>query len=469
MKDGKKRSSGRELFINILVLGFGSIATKAATLILLPIYTKYMTTSQLGVAELVVNDMNLIFPFATANILSALLRYEMDGDKNRGKVLQNTSVVIFVGMLISGIVLHYVNLSASVDNWKLYLLLLLVSYSLQQIASVMARALDHVMLMVAGNIIYSISLLVGSAFLLIILGRGTAGYLEAMMIANFVSSLFLAIAVHLWKYVIFSKIDFRFLWEMLKFSLPLIVNSVSWWITSYLDRFVLERYMGTGSVGIYSVASKIPVIVSGVAGVFMQAWVLSAIKEYQTGINMGFFDSVFQKFSSLFFCWAASMIFGCKWMTGILVQDGFDESWKYVPLLLFAAVINGFGGYYSAFYTSAKRNGMLMVSTLIGAVINIALNFLFIPHVGIQGAVVATLISQFAVMIFRIIDVGHFFSFHAKMKKFWISQTLILIGCAMLLAGLKMYIVFVPFALVIIINARVTYAAIKEAAKGVRR
>lgn len=424
--ESKQRSASRELVINTIIFGIGTLASKIIMFMLLPIYTAYMTTSELGTGELVVNCMNLLYPIATINILSAMLRYAMDVKSDKKKVLQNTFIVILIGVMVVAMGMSVINLQSSINKWKVYLLLLLFCYSLEQILSVFSKALDKTKIFAIGNIIYTLALFVISAILLSVFHRGTAGYLEGMILANIITFLYYIKALNIRQYITLDKIDKPLLKEMVLFSIPLIVNSISWWIASFCDRFVLELYLGTNSVGIYSVASKIPAIVSTVASVFMQAWVLSAIKEYQRGGESGFFDAVFRKFSALFISWAAIIICLCKLLMTFLASGDFLESWLYVPLLLCAAVFSGFGNFYSALYISAKKNTSVMITTICGAVVNIVLNFILIPNMGIQGAVIATMISQLVVVLFRMIDSRRFIIFRVDYIRLAITVLLLL-------------------------------------------
>lgn len=429
----RRDSASRELIVNTIIFGFGTFASKVIMFVLLPIYTTYMTTSELGAGELVVNGMNLLFPIATINILSALLRYGMDEHSDKKKVLQNTVIVVLAGVVVVGFGVYAANLQSAMMEWKFYLILLLFCYAAEQILSVFSKALGKTKIFTVGNILYTFSLFVISAVLLMIFRRGTAGYLEGMIFANILTFLYFVKALHIREYIRWERPDKTLLGEMILFSLPLIVNSVSWWIASFCDRFVLEMYLGTEAVGIYSVSSKIPAIVSTVASVFMQAWVLSAIKEYQRNGGGDFFDAVFRKFSALFISWTAVMVCLCKPLMPFLAGGEFIDSWRYVPLLLCGAAFGGFGNFYSALYTSAKKNTSVMITTLCGAGVNVALNFALIPKMGIQGAVLATMISQLVVMIFRMIDSRRFLAFHTDYMRLGISIVLLLLESVVLL------------------------------------
>ena len=91
-----------------------------------------------------------------------------------------------------------------------------------------------------------------------------------------------------------------------------------------------------------------------------------------------------------------------------------------------AAVFSGFGNFYAALYISAKKNTSVMITTICGAVVNIVLNFILIPNIGIQGAVIATMISQLVVVLFRMIDSRRFIIFRVDYIRLAITVLLLL-------------------------------------------
>ena len=76
--------------------------------------------------------------------------------------------------------------------------------------------------------------------------------------------------------------------EMIAYSVPLILNSVSWWINNASDRYILTYFSGVAVNGIYSVAYKIPTILSTIQSIFYNAWSISAITEFDRNDTDGF-------------------------------------------------------------------------------------------------------------------------------------------------------------------------------------
>ena len=67
--------------------------------------------------------------------------------------------------------------------------------------------------------------------------------------------------------------------EMLVYCIPMIPNSIMWWITDASDKYMIAFFVGVSSNGIYALAKKIPSVLSMLHSVFFQAWQLSAVEE----------------------------------------------------------------------------------------------------------------------------------------------------------------------------------------------
>lgn len=421
------QQESKQLLSNMAVFAVSTFVSKAIVFLLLPIYTIYMSTSELGIAELTVNFVNLVFPLTTINILSATLRFAMDGKVDKMSVFLTTWVIIIAGLLLIGLILYGVDISHNIIYQKKYAFALLAAYSVGQIFSVYSKAVGSIKTFAVGNVLYAVFLLGFNLLFIMYLRRGANGYIESLVMSNTLMSLFFFIALYSKGAIGSFRGKKLLIKEMLLFSLPLVMNSISWWLSNYCDRYILNYFEGNGSVGIYAVSAKIPSLISVIASVFMQAWVLSAIKAYEQKDAPVFFSSVAEKFSAFFLIGSSFIIFFSKPLSLLLAKNDFQSSWVYVPFLLCAAVFTNFGNFYSVIYTSAKKNFSVMISTLLGVFLNIILNLLLIPLYSIQGAVLATMISQFFIFLYRMVDSRRFFKFEHNYKKMFIVFLIMLL------------------------------------------
>ena len=425
----KNKNETKSLLINMFTFGIGTFGSKLIMFLLIPLYTTYMNNIELGIGELVGNTMNLIFPIATLNIHSSLLRFTLDKSYDKKKVFQNTIIVIVSGFIITSYLIQKFNINSSVNDWKLHLCILLFTYSIRQAFSVFTKALGKTFIFTIDNIFYTACQLFFSIILLVVLNKKTDGYLEAMIYTNIISSIFLFFVSKLYQYFTIDFIDTKLIKKMTAFSAPLILNTISWWVTSFFDRFILEQYMGVNAVGIYSIASKMPALITAAASVFMQAWVLSAIKEYDNESNKSFFSNIFEQFSFIMLIISAFAIVLIKPFFLLFIGEDFVNSWIYVPFLILGASFSGLADFFGAIYNSAKKNVRIMFTTIIGATINIILNILLIPRIGIQGAVIATMISYFSIALYRLLGSRKFLKFNINFYKLGIGYIILFLEC----------------------------------------
>jgi O-antigen/teichoic acid export membrane protein len=186
---------------------------------------------------------------------------------------------------------------------------------------------------------------------------------------------------------------------MLKFSLPLIPTVVFWWVTNVSSRYIVGYMLGSDANGLYAVSYKIPTIIILFSGIFIEAWQMSAVTEEQN--REAFFTKVFAAYQAVVFLAASALIVLSKIITTILVAPSFFESWRYIPFLVMSTTFSCFVTFLGSVYMVEKKSIISLVTTLVGAVINVMLNLLLIPVVGVNGAAFAMFASYFVVFILR--------------------------------------------------------------------
>jgi O-antigen/teichoic acid export membrane protein len=97
-------------------------------------------------------------------------------------------------------------------------------------------------------------------------------------------------------------------------------------------------------------------------------------------------------------------------------------AWLFIPVLSAATVFTALDSFLGSVYFMVKRTSMSLYTSLIGAVVNIALNIIMIPDwglgLGAMGASIATFVSYFLVYVIRAATMGRFMKFqmyHGKL------------------------------------------------------
>ena len=235
-----------------------------------------------------------------------------------------------------------------------------------------------------------------------------------------------------------KKFDTIILSKMLRYSLPLVPNSIFWWINNALSRFFLNFYSGLSMVGLFSVANKIPSILSVFVTIFQQAWNLSAFKEYENN-STDFFKKVYKYFNSFSILAAGGLILITKILASLMFQKDFYQAWIYVPILIMSFYYSAISAYLGSFYTASEKTAGLFITTLIGAIISIICNFMLIPSLGAQGAALSICISNFVLVIIRLRFSRRVINISISLSSVLIPTTLMAIQSILLINNYTLY------------------------------
>lgn len=389
---------------NTILFTLGSISSKLIMFIFLPLYTYYLTTEQYASIDLITVINKLLVPILSCSIYEAVLRFALDKEENKTKVFTIGVEFMALGCLLAIIVLPLLNFVESLGEYKLYFYLVFVTTALNSLFSVFARSIDKSKLIAINSIVSASIIAILNILLIAVLKMNIDGYFIAMIIGNLTGDILYFFNGKMYKYFRIKEFDVNLLKRMLKYSVPLIPNSLFWWINSSLDRFFLTAMTSLSVVGLYSAASKLPAVLNTLNGIFQQAWGVSAIKEYNSEEGAKFFTQIYKVYNLFIIICSIVLIISCKYIGVFLFNNEFYEAWKIVPALTVGFFYSCLNSFLGTIYTATKNTKSILITTLAGALINVVLNFLLIPICGAIGAAIGTCISHFTVWIFRFIN-----------------------------------------------------------------
>lgn len=420
-----QKNKYRALFSNMAIFALSNVLSKIILALLLPLYTHVLTVSEYGVAELVTTIGQLLIPLCSLSIQDAVFRFSMDKHNNAKQVLTNSFYVLFVAngalFVCALILLNF----AVVADWWLYFFIISMLTMWRSILSIYTKAVGKTINFSIDNVVYN-GLLAGFNLLfLLALHFRLEGYFWALIVSNLISILYLSFVNRIWSNVIKYHIDTKLFQNMLLYSAPLIINSISWGITGTADKVMLVQFGSAAATGIYSVASKIPSLLSLVTGVFTQAWTLAAIQDYENEKDTHFHENIFKITHIGVICGALIIFLVCNSVLPFVLGQSFESATKYVPVLIIGAVFLAYSNFYSPLYAAQKLSKQIMYSAIGGAVLNVVLNALLIPRFDIMGACIATASSYIYIALFRMIDSKKHFAVRFDFRKWLISCLLL--------------------------------------------
>src|SRR5699024_9564659 len=134
---------------------------------------------------------------------------------------------------------------------------------------------------------------------LVIFDWGVTGYFLAYISAYIISTIYLLIVAKPLRNARFNNLNKEISLTFLKYSIPLIPNSLMWWLINSSSRYFISWFVGIEANGIFAVSSKIPALINIISQVFSQAWQLSAFEEYEKSNDTSFYSNIFDFYMSI--------------------------------------------------------------------------------------------------------------------------------------------------------------------------
>lgn len=449
-------SKYKKLIGNSVLFAIGNLGSKLINIILVPLYTYYLSTAQYGLVDVVQTTAKMLLPIISLSIYDGVLRFVMDQKEDRNAVFTNGIVITLLGSFVGIAFYPLINYFSVMDGLLGYMIIILILQAFQSLLAQFARAIGAIRAFAINGLLMALVTGLTNILLLVKLEMGIDGYLISLIIANLFSIVFLFIAVNAHRYIEIKKINKELLKNMLVYSLPLIPNAFMWWVINASNRYFILFFIGASANGLFAVANKIPTLLSVLNTIFFQAWQLSAIEEFGSKEKSNFFTEVFTYFQMFMLLGASAIIVVIKLAMQYFVAPEYYITWQYVPFLLLGVVFSSYSGFIGANYIAAKQTKGVFKTSIYGGVVNIIANVILIPLFGINGAGLATMLSFFVMWVLRIKDTNQFIDLKVNVMNLVFNLLVIAIQIAVLFVNFStitnLVIQTLLFLILLIIN-----------------
>ena len=441
----------KRLLGDSIIYLIGNIGSKVIALLMVSFYSYMLSPIQFGKIDVTQTTISLMLPFVTVCIHEAVLRFCLKKENSYDTILSNGIIIIISTVLIS-IPLCFLMDSLNLIGGNVWFIILLVIFEgINVIFGQFCRGINKTKVFIVAGMSFTFMMAASNIFFLKVFKLGISGYFLAMIVGYSASILVLAIGGKIYKYIKISSVDKQLLVKMVKYSAPLIPNSIMWWLMNAADKYVILLCIGEEANGLYAVAGKLPAILATLSTIFMQAWQVSAISESDARDKDTFYSSVFGMLSSMLFILVSGILIVLKPLLNVVINTTYTDVWKYVPFLLISTVFSSFSTFLGANYTAMGKTLGALRTTLVGGVLNVLFNVIFIKILGLNGAAIATALSFLIVWLLRVQDTKAFVNITIQKKILFISLALIGIQIAALYtAEMLLSIVIGIFVLILL-------------------
>lgn len=442
----------KKLSLNILIMTVGQFSSRILSFLLVPLYTYILTTEEYGTYDLIVTTVTLLTPFLTLSVAEGVLRFCLDDKYSNKEVFSIGFYIVIIGTIFLGALYPAISFIDAFSKNFVWIILFFLANNIYLVFTQFLKGINKMKLYAVSGLVSTFTTLTLNVLFLVVLHLGIFGYLLSYVIGHFLAILLIEMCAKIHRYIILPlSINRNTTKDLIRYVVPMIPNSICWWISDSSDKFMVRAFISSAAQGIYSVSYKIPTMMSIFNSIFNSAWQISAVEDFGSEESKRFFSNIYKLFSALNIIVASGIICFSKQIAYLLYQKDFFDAWKASVLLTIAFVFNAISGLLGTIYTSSKKTSMLLYSTIIAAVINIVLNLILIPKVGIIGAAIATCFSYITTWLIRLIHSRKILSFKISMITN-ISSYILVIGQAVVLIMDLKYSFIIGLVILLIIT-----------------
>ena len=451
---------------NTFILSIGTFLPKLTALISMPIITGHLTKAEYGTYDLLSTLVSLLLPIVTLQIHSAAFRFLIDcrnDDNSKNQIISSMFFFVIPITVLSLTIVYFCLYHINIQTRVLIVLFLFADIMIITVQQIV-RGLSHNLLYSLSSVIQSICNMLLIIFTVAYNGLGLNGVLVSFILATTTGIIVLFFGSGIYKCISLSNFSFDLLKNLLRYSWPMIPNTLSNWILSVSDRMILTFFMGIEAVAVYGVANKIPLLFSVIQGTFIFAWQENAslalkdqdVDKYYSDM----FDSIFSILSGIM-----SILIGITPILFMfLIKGDYADSYPHMPILFMAMFASALSAFLGGIYVAHKRTKSVGLTTILAAITNLAIDLMFIKTIGIYAASISTLLSYSFLSIFRMIDIKTFQQIKYNHRKNCICVLVLIIMCVFCWINkltLNIINTFIGFTFSFYVNKSIIFALFK--------
>jgi len=403
--------SRNTLIKNTSIYALGDIIPRLIGFISLPILTRYLTPSDYGIVNYVntLNTFLLALGFLSVNTYFLVFYYRCKSPEEQKKLLGNlSSFIILFNALIVIILLffgqHFFSaLGSQIDFYPYIIIAVFINFFnlFSVLPSALFRVLEKPLPLTILNISRGVIAFALTLVLVICYDYTALGVLYANLIVNFV---FAFIFMYMIRDHMVWNLNVKQIKEALKFSLPLVPGAISYYLATISDRILIDKYLSLSDLGIYGIAATIALILNIFSFGAYKAFEPYIFKNWGNKQFLSVFQNIRNSFVYVLLVGVLLLSLFAKEFFLLMTDVEFHSAYKYVPMIIIGVYSSSLSLLYGTIITAKGKTKINSMIVIIGAVISVSLNVLFLPK---YGLITAAVVSSFAMTVMLLICIWY--------------------------------------------------------------
>lgn len=395
--DGKSRT--KNLIKGTGIYAIGTFGTKILSFLIVPIYTYYIVTEDMGLYDILMSTINLLTPIITMQISDAAYRWILTDESRQDLYIRTTIQVLMINCSLFAFLIIAGNYFVTIP-YCYYFTAILISSRMLATVQKLLRAVGNQKLFAISGLCYSIVFLLLNVLQICILHQGVNGLFQSAVVANIVALISIILLEPKIRINYFQKLDTKLVAKFYKFSVPLVPNYLNWWVINASDRYIVAAFLGMSANGVLAIAHKFPTVLQTILNLFTTSWQDVSVAEKETDIGE-YYTQVFRTYSKVALSLLWPLIPITKIVILLIMSQSYKSACNFVAFYYLGTVYQSFASFYGVGYLKSTKTGNAFSTSICGAIVNAVINLLFIRIIGLQAAAISTFIGFLVMWLVR--------------------------------------------------------------------
>ena len=409
----------KKLFKQSSYYFIGHVLIMLAGFISLPILTRILSVSEYGAFGLVTATVFILVAISKFGAQYSAVRYYNEYKKKGEKELVKYYTTFFIQSLlfICTILsifliinrLFPMVLKSQLKNLLYFIVILCITRSLIIRLKNFIRVEQRTKLFSFIGIIHQYGGLGMGLFFVFYFSKTLPSFLSGQILVDILIMTVLVFILFYKKRVNLKKFSIPLLKKSLSYGFPLLLLELSSLFFKFIDRYLIQFKLGSEALGLYTVGANLSQYIQDVIFLPISLAIFPLYMEIWTNKEKEAVVKFLSKTTNYLLILCIPIVFGfsvlSKEIVIILASDKFAASAKIIPFIITGAMIWGFYHIFAAGLYIYKKTKILAFVIFLTCCLNIILNLLLIPILGILGSAISILIS-YIVMTFVVIKIS---------------------------------------------------------------
>lgn len=421
------------------IYSLGNLLPKLVGFLLLPLYTDKLSTSEYGILAILQASMQVLIGVFGFNLHTAMLRWlaqEKEELSQRSIVfttlISTLIVVVILQILLLPFSADFAQFFFSNSEYTVYFVLLFISSGIGILNNVplnLIRFHEKPAFYIIITTVKFTTILLLNIYFVAIAQIGVEGIIWSELIGGII--LLVLSSGFVYKNMII-KFNVPILKQMFAYGFPLIFSTTFSLVLTLGDKYIIKFLLDDANVGVYSLGHRVASVINVfLIQSFQLGYLPIAFKKLDDTNAKRFYSKVLTYFVLLLVITAMFFsLFGREIILLMSTNKEYLISYTVIPIISLAFVFKGMQYVFSLAFHFTKRTSYNAYIVIATSILNVSLNFLFIPIYGYMGAAYSMVISMFVMMLLTYFYSQKLFEINYENKRL---LTLILLGTALCL------------------------------------